>query len=63
MEAKCLNFKTHILYVSLWSKFTDDVCLVLVLFKIIMLSTFVNLLQGSTYQILYTYKYFYDVNL
>jgi hypothetical protein len=40
-----------------------DLCLVLVLFKIIMLSTFVNLLQGSTYQSLYTYKYFYDLNL
>jgi hypothetical protein len=36
---------------------------VLFLFKIVMLSTFVNLLQGSTYQSLYTYKYFHDVNL
>jgi hypothetical protein len=57
------NFKTYILYVALWFKFTDDLCIVLVLFKIIMLSTFVNLLQGSTDQSLYTYKYFYDVNL
>jgi hypothetical protein len=56
------NFKTHILYVALWLKFTNDLCLVLVLFKITMLSTFVNLLQGSTYQSLCTYK-FYDVTL
>jgi hypothetical protein len=28
-----------------------------------MLSTFVNLLQGSTYQSLYSYKYFHDVTL
>jgi hypothetical protein len=56
-------FKTHILYVTLWFKFTDDLCLPLVLLKIIMLYTFVNLLQGSTYQSLYTYKYFHDVNL
>jgi hypothetical protein len=26
-----------------------------------MLSTFVNLLQGSTYQSLYTHKYFHDI--
>jgi hypothetical protein len=53
--------KTHILYIALSFKFTDDLCLVLVLFKITMLSTFVNLLQGSTYQSLYTYKYFNDI--
>jgi hypothetical protein len=28
-----------------------------------MLSTFVNLLQGSTYQRLYIYKYFHDVTI
>jgi hypothetical protein len=61
VEVKWLISKTHILYVALWFKFTDDLCLVLVLFKITMLSTFVNLLEGSTYQSLYTYKYFHDI--
>jgi hypothetical protein len=31
--------------------------------KLLCYLTFVNLLQGSTYQSLYTYKYFHDVNL
>jgi hypothetical protein len=61
VEVKWLISKTHIPYVALWFKFTNDLCLVLVLFKITMLSTFVNLLQGSTYQSLYTYKYFHNI--
>jgi hypothetical protein len=61
VEVNWLIFKTHILYVALWVNFTDDLCLVLVLFKIIMLSTFLKLFQSSTYQSLYTSKFFYDV--
>jgi hypothetical protein len=63
VEVKWLISKTHILYVVHWFKFTDDLCLVLVLFKITMQPTFVNLLQGFTYQSLYTYKYLHDINL
>jgi hypothetical protein len=55
------NFKTHILYVALWFKFTDDLFLALVLFKSICYLHFWISCKALPTKAYTQTKYFHDI--